>query len=582
MTSGSGSSGSSSVPKTKDDGAAPATVQREDDQGRIVITEGSASIVFDTRHDVFYNNVQVFNRDLTTAVIDTWRKEYNEERMATKKGIRSWRALEAARRGVPVTELASDAPLPGVRILEGLSATGLRAVRFAKEIDGVAEVVANDFDAKAVDAIRRNVEYNGLPVDGGVVRANHGDAVDVMMAARKPELQYDCIDLDPYGTASPFIDSAVQAVADGGLLCVTCTDAPVLTGSHGHATFAKYGCHAIRAPYCHEQAVRILVNTINVAAARQKRVIEPLLCLSVDFYVRVFVRVRTSAAEAQWIASKVGSVYQCVNCDAFHVQRMAKLNEAKGGKVKITADTGPPCDSKCAECGSTHRVGGPMWMDKLHDSDFISKLLKTADGRATPLATLPRIRAMCGLARDELSDVPFFYNFGNLFNSLRLPATATTPLRSAILNAGYRLSMTHCKPGCFKTDAPIDFIYDVLRTSAKEKGQELSKKHSENTVAARLHKREIKHTNISFTKVAAAAKRKELSFPVNPEKNWGPRARAGTKRAAERGEEGTNVIPGDADKDAPTDAPKDADADAPKADGAAPSSPKRARTDAEN
>ena len=39
-------------------------------------------------------------------------------------------------------------------------------------------------------------------------------------------LRYDVIDLDPYGTVAPFIDSAVQAVADGGLLCITSTDMP--------------------------------------------------------------------------------------------------------------------------------------------------------------------------------------------------------------------------------------------------------------------------------------------------------------------------------------------------------------------
>ena len=44
--------------------------------------------------------------------------------------------------------------------------------------------------------------------------------------------RYDVIDLDPYGTASPFLDAAVQAVEDGGLLCVTCTDMPVLSGNY--------------------------------------------------------------------------------------------------------------------------------------------------------------------------------------------------------------------------------------------------------------------------------------------------------------------------------------------------------------
>ena len=38
----------------------------------------------------------------------------------------------------------------------------------------------------------------------------------------------DVVDLDPYGTAAPFIDAAVQSVADSGLLCVTCTDLSVL------------------------------------------------------------------------------------------------------------------------------------------------------------------------------------------------------------------------------------------------------------------------------------------------------------------------------------------------------------------
>jgi tRNA (guanine26-N2/guanine27-N2)-dimethyltransferase len=35
------------------------------------------------------------------------------------------------------------------------------------------------------------------------------------------------IDLDPYGSAAPFVDGAVQAVKSGGLICVTCTDMAV-------------------------------------------------------------------------------------------------------------------------------------------------------------------------------------------------------------------------------------------------------------------------------------------------------------------------------------------------------------------
>jgi hypothetical protein len=50
-----------------------------------------------------------------------------------------------------------------------------------------------------------------------------GDAVMLMHQHKDAQNRFDVIDLDPYGTASPFLDSAVQAVSDGGLLCVTCT-----------------------------------------------------------------------------------------------------------------------------------------------------------------------------------------------------------------------------------------------------------------------------------------------------------------------------------------------------------------------
>lgn len=52
---------------------------------------------------------------------------------------------------------------------------------------------------------------------------------------------YEVVDLDPYGSPSQFLDSAVQAVADGGLLCVTATD---MAGAGTH------GCALLRVCIC--------------------------------------------------------------------------------------------------------------------------------------------------------------------------------------------------------------------------------------------------------------------------------------------------------------------------------------------
>jgi tRNA (guanine26-N2/guanine27-N2)-dimethyltransferase len=62
----------------------------------------------------------------------------------------------------------------GLSILEALSASGLRSIRYAKEVPGVSEIIANDISEKAVSSIRANVEHNGVE---HLVTTSHEDAV---------------------------------------------------------------------------------------------------------------------------------------------------------------------------------------------------------------------------------------------------------------------------------------------------------------------------------------------------------------------------------------------------------------------
>lgn len=50
----------------------------------------------------------------------------------------------------------------GIKILEALSATGLRSIRYAREIPGVKEITANDLSEDAVETIKKNIEHNGV------------------------------------------------------------------------------------------------------------------------------------------------------------------------------------------------------------------------------------------------------------------------------------------------------------------------------------------------------------------------------------------------------------------------------------
>ena len=99
------------------------------------------------------------------------------------------------------------------------------------------------------------------------VRVNRGNAISLMYNHMEVAERFDLVDLDPYGTAAPFLDAAVQSVADGGLLCVTCTDLAVLAGhNYPEKCWSLYGGVSIKAEYSHEAALRLVLHAIASAA----------------------------------------------------------------------------------------------------------------------------------------------------------------------------------------------------------------------------------------------------------------------------------------------------------------------------
>ena len=70
---------------------------------------------------------------------------------------------------------------------------------------------------------------------------------------------------------------------------------------------------------------------LDISTARSASLKSPLrlvsvqvLSLSIDFYIRVFVRVYTSAAETKNAATKLAYVWQSQGCESFTLQRLAR------------------------------------------------------------------------------------------------------------------------------------------------------------------------------------------------------------------------------------------------------------------
>ncbi|KAL9599287.1 MAG: hypothetical protein Q9219_003914 [cf. Caloplaca sp. 3 TL-2023] len=396
---------------------------------------------------------------------------------------------------------------PPFRVLDALSATGLRALRYAAEIPQVTSVVANDLSSKATASIKLNIEYNGLaekifPTTSDaktlMYRAAHRDRVPLHVKDH-----FHVVDLDPYGTAAPFLDAAVQAVTEGGLLCVTCTDSGVFASvGWPEKTFSQYGGLPWRGPQGHEAGLRLILHLVATSAARYGLAIEPLLSLHIDFYARLFIRVKRSPVDVKCLAGKTMVVYNCDHgCGSYTVQYLAhtREKEAKNGDKfhSHSLAQGPTSHPLCEHCGFKTHLAGPMWGGPLHNPYFIGRMLDVLPSLDRQVyGTIPRIEGMLTLALNEtlfqdppklaptepaakepfaslepaLRDPhPFFVNPSTLSRTIHCSRPSDAAFRGALLGLGYRTTRSHTEPGSIRTDAPWNVIWEIMREWIRQK-----------------------------------------------------------------------------------------------------------------
>ncbi|KAL8161166.1 hypothetical protein V2J09_012655 [Rumex salicifolius] len=524
-----------------------------------IVKEGDAEILMHAGNEVFYNKTQVNNRDMSIAVLRTFvskRKEEHESKMARKlrrgqkileektgkqdeeasskrmentddsngnleEGVVDALSSVGIEEPVKPTEVKSKCELKPPRVLEALSASGLRSLRYAREVEGLGQIVALDNDEGAVESCRRNIKFNG-PVACAKVESHLADARVYMLTHPN---EFDVVDLDPYGSPSVFLDSAIQSVADGGMLICTATDMAVLCGGNGNSEvcYSKYGSYPLKAKYCHEMALRILLACIESHANRYKRYIVPVLSVQMDFYVRVFVRVYTSAIAMKSTPLKLAYIYQCTGCDSFHLQPLGRAI-TKDKSVKYLPGSGPVVPQQCSDCGWKYNMGGPIWSAPIHDQEWVTSILADVKANKDRYPAYERIVAVLTTISEELPDIPLYLSMHNLCAVLKCTSPSAIVFRSAVLNAGYRISGTHVNPLGMKSDAPMNVIWDILRCWVKNHPVKAQPSVIPGSVI--LSKEPELQANFSQDEALAKAKR-VVRFLPNPEKNWGPKLRAG-------------------------------------------------------
>lgn len=368
---------------------------------------------------VFYNPVMELNRDIAVLALQAYQRMLKRE----------------------------------LSVCEPLAGCGVRGIRFAAEVEGVKNVVVNDINVKAFQLASYNVQLNGLSKR---VTVKNEDANFLLSSYGAPRKRFDVIDIDPFGSPVPYLDSAIRALRNGGLLALTATDMAPLCGVHPKACIRKYGGKPLRTEYCHELAVRLLAGCLATTAAKYDIGVNIEFSHSTDHYIRVYAIIKHGAKKADENIKNMGYIFHCFKC--FH-------RETKKG-LFITEASG-----KCIECGSKMNGAGPLWLGKIFNGQFCRSMEKeTAQKNFNP-RSMKKIRKILSLIIDEAEAPVTYYVLDNLCHSLALPVPQVRKVVQALKEKGFQAFLTHFNPKGIKSNVSVKEIKELLRKTLKPSGK---------------------------------------------------------------------------------------------------------------
>jgi tRNA (guanine26-N2/guanine27-N2)-dimethyltransferase len=301
-----------------------------------------------------------------------------------------------------------------ISVCDLLAGTGIRSVRFLAELgEKIRTITINDNNPESIGLIKENLEINRNNFKGNAeIKITNEDASILLLKSTG----FNYIDIDPFGTPNPFLDSAIIRLARDGILAVTATDTSSLAGTYPDVCQRRYWAKPSKGPLKHEIGLRILIRKVQLIGAQYEKALIPIFSYAKEHYMRVFFR-----------------------CD-----------KGKSKADKIMIQHGDFMDA------------GPMWLGSLWDKDLVDKMYTSSleldyefDSRF--LQTI----------RDESKlDVVGFYDVHDLCRQDSLQVPPFDDIYRVMSEKGYIFTRTHFSPYGIRSNIPEDELVEILKKVA--------------------------------------------------------------------------------------------------------------------
>ena len=353
---------------------------------------------------VFYNPVQVTNRDTAIIALRVHQKQRGR----------------------------------GLDVCEPMTGSGVRGNRALLEVDKINSIVLGDLSPSALELAGRNAKLNGV---ADKVKLRELDANLLMALHSFPMGRFDYIDVDPYGSPVFFLDTAIRATKNHGVIALTATDMAPLCGVNPRACIRKYGGRPLQGEFCHEVALRLMSSAMVRHAAINEYAATPLFTYYADHYIRGYYQLYKGARRVETQLNQIGFIKYCPSC----------LN-------RFTSTENAP---EMCECGEEMNIGGPLWLGELSDEEYLNAMLAELDD----LEYLQGIRAekIMRLVKGEMYYPVGFFDVDQVCKKVKIKSASTEDVFEAVQKKGFRITQTHYGPRTIKTDASIKELTDIFK-----------------------------------------------------------------------------------------------------------------------
>lgn len=322
--------------------------------------------------------------------------------------------------------------------VEPLAGSGVRSIRYVVEAGGNG--IANDIDPVAYYYIKRNVKINNIEEKLAVF---NNEANILLHTLRAEGIVIDYIDIDPYGTPIPFVDSTIHAISRGGYIAFTATDTGPLNCSHPNVCLRRYGAFCIKTDFSKEMGLRILIGSIVRRAASHDMGLEIILAYYHDYYYRVYFRVYKSARKADETLSLIGYI-------AFNRETKERIM-VKQDEFKEYVKKG-------------YILIGPLWVGELADREFLKKAIYVSEKltSTTDYMHLERTLGFLKRLHEEYGINTIYYRYDKLFGLLKKNQPPINKFIEKIREKGYHAYRTHFDPRGVRTDMPYNELIKLI------------------------------------------------------------------------------------------------------------------------